>query len=107
VTVADHATLDDLWQEMSKGKVIECSLPSKTMHVYGIQMGDGVYIDPRSAILETLLHELAHRRHPKMGERAVTTLAKRLARGMSEQDKRRWWRRYQRTRRKGRPVEVE
>lgn len=99
--------LDDLWDELQRGKVYECSLRDPRWHLDGFKDGECVYIDPRPAVLETLLHELTHRRHPRWGERRVTTEARRMVGRMTEQDKARWWRAYQRIKRKGRPVHIE
>jgi hypothetical protein len=107
VTIADLALLDDLEDEIRRGRVYECSLRDPKWHLDGLQDGETIYIDPRPAILETLLHELLHRRKPRMGERAVTQQARRLVFGMDEATKNKWWRAYQRVKRKGAPVDVE
>jgi hypothetical protein len=99
--------LDDLWDELQRGRVYQCSLRSKTWHLDGLQQGDCIFIDPRSAILETLVHELLHRRKPRWGERQVTRMARRLTGGMNESTKARWWRAYNRTKRVSRPVDVD
>lgn len=99
--------LDDLLDEMNRGRIVECSLRDPRWHLDGLQDGEHIYIDPRSAVLETLLHELLHRRKPRLGERAVTREARRLFGTMDELTKARWWRAYSRIKRKGKPVEVE
>lgn len=99
--------LDDLHDELQRGHVWECSLRDPHWHLDGLREGDNIYIDPRPAILEAVLHELLHRRKPRWGERRVTKEAKALVGRMSEADKARWWRAYQRIKRKGRPVAVE
>jgi hypothetical protein len=99
--------LDDLWDELGRGRVWECSLRDSSFVLDGLQDGDNIYIDPRPAVLETLVHELIHRRKPRLGERAVTKEARRLVCGMDEATKAKWWRAYQRVKRKGRPVELE
>lgn len=100
--------LDDLYDELLRGKVYECSLrdPEERFVLDGLQSGDCIYIDPRPAILETLIHELIHRRKPRLSERTVTRLAKLIVGGMDEQTKQVWWRRYQKIKRRGRPVDV-
>lgn len=100
-------TLADLRDELARGKVYECSLRDSRWQIDGLQDGECIYIDPRPAVLETLVHELAHRRHPRMGERAVTRAARKLVGSMTEQEKASWWRAYNRVKRKGRPVEVD
>jgi hypothetical protein len=106
MTIADLALLDDLMDELRRGKVYECSLRSQGWQLDGLQDGENVYIDPRPAILETLLHELLHRRRPRLGERAVTVTARNLAVRMDEQTKSRWWKAYSRVKRRRRPLEV-
>jgi hypothetical protein len=99
--------LDELAAEMARGKVWECSLRSTNWQMHGLQDREHIYIDPRPAVLETLLHELIHRRYPKLSERRVVQESKRLATQMDETTKRRWWRAYNRIKRKGVPVEVQ
>ena len=107
MTIADLALLDDLWDEMARGRIVECSLCDARFQLDGLQDGEHIYIDPRPAILETLCHELLHRRKPRLGERAVTVTARRLVLSMDEAQKAKWWRGYGRIKRKGRPVEVD
>lgn len=107
MTIADLAFLDDLWDEMARGRIYECSLRDARFQLDGLQDGEKIYIDPRPAILETLCHELIHRRKPRWGERRVTLEARRLALSMDEQTKRKWWTKYQQIKRKSRPVALE
>lgn len=100
-------TLDDLWDELNRGQVYECSLRSKTWQPDGALDGQSIYVDPRPAILETLIHELIHRRKPRLGERAVTTAARLLVVRMDEATKARWFRAYNRIKRKSVPVEID
>ena len=99
--------LDELMAELSRGRIYECSLRSEYEQVHGLQEGDTIYIDPRPAILDTLLHELLHRRYPRWGERRVRAQARRLVLMMDEPTKRTWWRAYRRVVRRSRPVEVD
>lgn len=101
------ADLEGLFDELHRGRIYECDLRDPRFHLDGLQAGESVFIDPRTSILETLLHELMHRRHPRMRETAVTREARRLLGSMDERTKRQWWRAYKRVVKKGRPVEVE
>lgn len=96
--------LEDLFDELKRGKVYETRLRDPRWQLDGLQDGESIYIDPRPAILETLLHELMHRRFPRWGERRVTVEARRLVLRMSEPDKARWWRAYRRIRKIGRTI---
>lgn len=100
--------LDDLWDELQRGKVFECRLRDPHWHLDGMREGDAIYVDPRPAVLETVLHELLHRRHERWGERRVTREARALIGGMSEADKAKWWRAYSKVKRvRRRPVEID
>lgn len=99
--------LEDLYDELQRGKVYECSLRSKTWQHDGLLDGESIYVDPRPAILETLIHELIHRRKPRLGERAVTRMARLIVIRMDEATKRKWWLAYRRVKRKGPAVDVE
>lgn len=72
--------LDDLYDELQRGKVYECSLRDPKWHLDGLSEGKCVYIDPRPAILETLVHELLHRLKPTWSEMAVRRHTSRLFR---------------------------
>jgi len=99
--------LDDLFIELQKGRVYECSVRDPIWIVDGIQDGDTIYIDPRPSILDTLIHELLHRARPKWSETAVRKHTAYLMNAMTdEQIRRRWWRAYQRTKKRHRPIEA-
>lgn len=100
-------TLDDLFEEMRRGRIFECSLRAKGGQLYGLTDGRDVYIDPRPAVLEFVVHELIHRRHPRYSERTVSAKARRLVVAMDEATKARWWRAYQRIKRRGKPTGLE
>ena len=99
--------LDDLYDELQRGKIYECTLRDPSWRLDGLQHGDVIYIDPRPAILETLVHELLHRRKPRWSERRVTKEARTILSKMSELEIATWYRRYNAIKRKGRPVDVE
>jgi hypothetical protein len=105
---ARMTTLDLLFDELQKGKVIECPVRSAEAQHYGLIVDDTIYIDPRPAVFDTLVHELLHRRFPAMSEREVTRKARRLVRRMDEEAKRKWWRSYTAIKTKrSRPVDAD
>lgn len=104
--LADAALLDDLWDELQRGRVYECSIRDPKLQVDGLQDGENIYIDPRPAVLETVIHELLHRRKPRWSERTVTRTARALVVGLDEPAKARWWRGYSRIKRRSVPVET-
>lgn len=100
-------SLDGLYEELQRGRIYECSLRNEgRAQFYGLSEGQDIFIDPRPAVLEFLVHELLHRRHPSLSERAVTLRARRLVVRMDEPTKAKWWRAYNRIKRKARPVEI-
>jgi hypothetical protein len=99
--------LEDLWDELSRGRIYEASLRSTKWVVDGLQDGEDIYIDPRNQVLEILIHELLHRRKPRFSERTVDKMAKDLVRRMTEEEKRRWWRQYRKTKQRRKPVVVD
>jgi hypothetical protein len=101
------ASLDDLLDELARGRIFECSLRDPNWHLDGLQLGENIYIDPRPAVLETVIHELLHRRFQRWGERKVTRTARKLVAGMTESQKAHWWRAYAKVKRKGRPVSTD
>ena len=92
---------------MQRGRIFECTLRDPHWRLDGLQHGENIYIDPRPAILETLCHELLHRRKPRWSERRVRDESRRILSKMSEQEIASWYRRYLKIRRKGRPIDVE
>ena len=99
--------LDDLYDELQRGKVYECSLRDPSAILDGLQSGEAIYIDPRPAIIETLVHELLHRHKPRWCERRVNKEARALLSRMTESDLATWYRRYNAVKRKARPLNVE
>lgn len=102
--------LDELYTALQQVKVYECSLRDAKFHLDGLQEGaDTIYVDPRPAIIETLVHELLHVARPTWSEAAVRRHTSRLFRRqhMTEATMRKWWLAYRRVKRKGCPVEVE
>lgn len=103
----DGPTLDDLRDELNRGRVYECSLRDERWVIDGLTDGDSIWIDPRPGILDTLVHELIHRRKPRWGETSVRRHTAKLIASMDEATMKRWWRAYRRTVKKRRPVELE
>ena len=100
--------LDDLYDELLRGRIYEANLRSDKWVMDGLQEGENIFIDPRPQVLEILIHELLHRRKPRLGERTVTKMAKHLVAMMTEDDKKRWWRQYNKIKLKYKqPIEVD
>jgi hypothetical protein len=100
--------LAELHAEFRKGGINEAAIHSPKNVIYGFQLGSQVYVNPRPATVETLLHELLHRRYPRWGEARVRKESARLLACMSDADVGVWFRRYQRAARKHkRPVRIE
>ncbi len=102
------ATLAELRHEFDRGNVSQADLCNPLEHLDGFMDGDRVYVDPRPAVVETLLHELIHRRYPKWSERRVDREAKELLCRMTTRQMNAWYRRFQaQARRHKTPKRVE
>jgi hypothetical protein len=96
--------------EMARGDVYEAEIQAKDYHCLGAMtiVDQRVYVDPAPMVVETLFHELLHRRYPRWGEKRVNKTAAGLLATLTDAEKRRWYRRYQRTARKvTAPVRIE
>lgn len=99
--------LADLWDELQRGRIYEAAIWSRTHVIDGVQDGETIYIDPRPAVIEILIHELLHRRKPRWSERRVDREAKRLIHRMTAPEMRAWWQRYNQIKRRRRPITLE
>jgi hypothetical protein len=100
--------LEELREEFTRGRIIEARLDDPVLHLDGLKDGESVIVDPAPSIVETLLHELLHRRYPSWCERRVDSEAKRALQGMTQAQLTGWYKRYQRAKRVARrPVHVE
>jgi len=99
--------LHELSEELSRGRVVEAPLRATGAHLDGLcDHGNGtIYVNPAPAIVETLLHELCHRRWPSWSEGRVHRESRRLLGSLDDAAMGRWYRLYQRAKRvRRRPV---
>lgn len=89
--------LVELTSEMERGNIAEAALHDPSFHLDGFcdYASHRVYVNPRPAVVETLLHELTHRRWPHWSERRVLRESRRVLSTMSHADVDRWYRAYQ------------
>lgn len=84
-----------LWEELKRGGIHEADLRDDKYHLDGLCDGRKVYVNPAPSIVESLLHELLHRRHPTWGERRVLAESRRVLAKMTEREVRKWYRAFQ------------
>ena len=102
--------MTELRAEFAKGKVFQAEISSEGELVEGLYepASGNVYIDLAPNGVDTLLHELLHRRYPRWGERRVSETAHRLVSAMSDEERRYWFKALQRLAKKRRvPVRIE
>ena len=100
--------LDLLAEEFKRGGITEAHIIAEGAHVHGLCEGEKIVVNPAPAIVDTLLHELLHRRFPKWGEKRVERTATRLVYYMDSKTVRHWHRKYQRAAKKAkRPVQAD
>ncbi len=105
-----RATLADMQQELEKGRITEGDLRDPHFHLDGYFDGGSqrVYVNPRPSVVETVIHELIHRRWPTWSEARVDKEAKRLVATMSPKQVATFYTRYQTlARKRKRPKTVE
>lgn len=89
--------LGGIWAELGRGRVEERRL----VHTKGREILDGfmngstVIVNPMPATLDTLIHELFHRRFPKWSESYVRARTTELMRGMTDAQQLQLWKAYQ------------
>ena len=95
--------LEELEEQLGQTRVYEARLRKNgSLHLDGLCEGGptgAVWINPRPAIVETLLHELIHRRWPTWGETRVDLEARRLLTALDDTGIDKWYRAYQRAKR--------
>lgn len=107
--VPSAALVEELTHEFDKARIYEATLITDDgWHLWGMcnHNDDTITIDPKVAIVSTLLHELIHRKHPDWSEARVKRGEVRAMRYLSPADVQRWYRRYRKIVRKRRPVDA-
>jgi hypothetical protein len=68
-------------------------------HLEGLQEAQTIWVYPRPAIVEVILHELLHVQYPGWSEKRVNREGRRLLTALDEQGVNRWYRWYTKARR--------
>ena len=95
--------------ELSNGRIYEATLVTDDgAHLLGMcdHANGAITIDPKVAIVSTLLHELIHRKYPDWSEARVRKAEISALKQLSQHDIQTWYRRYKRAVRKRRPVDA-
>lgn len=101
--------LEEITAEFSNGKIYEATLVTDDgAHLMGLCNHEtgAITVDPKVAIVSTLLHELIHRKYPEWSERRVQRAEIRALKHLSQKDIQIWYQRYRRAVRKRRPVDA-
>ena len=85
--------------ELRSGRIIEAPLVSQREHVAGACADTNIYVNPATAVVWVLVHEMLHRKHPRWGEKRVERETDRALAHMHSSDLKRWHRAYQRSKR--------
>jgi hypothetical protein len=86
----------EVWAELKRGEdIYEADIRAKEGPVYGVCLGDvTVVINPAPSIVDSVIHEILHRIHPRMTEKNVCALATKIVRNMSGAEQARWMKKY-------------
>ena len=98
--------LSEVAEELAKGRIYEATLIDPTHHLEGLCDTDTqkITINPKVSIVDSLIHELLHRRYPSWSERKVREETRTLMGQLTHQDLQTWYQRYRRAVKKRRPV---
>lgn len=98
--------LQEVAEELTKGRIYEAALLDPTHHLEGLcdTTAQTITINPQVSVVDSLIHELLHRRYPSWTERRVQVETRKLMGQLSHHDVGVWYRRYKRVVRKSRPV---
>src|SRR5689334_17606438 len=99
--------IEDLEEQFKQVRLYEATMVTDdAYHLWGLYDPEKqtITIDPKVAIVSTLLHELIHRKYPNWTEKRVRMAENAAMRQLSPQDVQTWYRRYKRAVRKRRPV---
>ena len=102
--------LDAITDELKKGLIFEAQILGSKEHVEGLCSWETqeITVNPSVSVVDTLIHELLHRRFPGWSEERVRCETWRLIKRMSPDDIQRWYRKYQRmVKRKTKPVRLK
>lgn len=86
----------EVWAELKRGEdIYEADIRAKEGPVYGVCQEDvTVVINPVPSIVDSVVHEILHRIHPRMSEKNVCNLATKISRNMSGAEQARWVKKY-------------
>ena len=92
--------LAELEQELNRVRIVEAPIAKDGYsHIEGLQESNTIWVNPRIAIVEVVLHELLHARFPKWSERRVNREGRRLLTALDDAGITKWHRRYQKAKR--------
>lgn len=98
--------LKEIEEEFARGKIYEATLVDPIRHVEGLcdHATQTITINPKVSIVDSLIHELLHRRYPTWTEQRVRKETARLLGALTSEDLQAWYLKYRRAVKKRRPV---
>jgi hypothetical protein len=101
--------VEEISTELRKGLIFEAQILGSKEHVEGLCRWDTqeITVNPSVSVVDTLIHELLHRRFPKWSEDRVRCETWRVIRQMTPKEIAAWYRKYKRlAKRKTKPVRL-
>lgn len=99
----------EITQELSKGQIFEAPVVGAAKsHYEGLCNWEtgAITVNPSVSVVDTLIHELIHRRYPRWSEIRVRRETWRIMRQLSPEDVSAWYKKYKRLARKRRMVRL-
>lgn len=103
---------DEVWTALGEKVVEEAYINGDALNlrIHGLadENVQAVMVNPAHTTLDTVIHELVHLCRPGWGEKRVEKETRRIMRTLSDQQVRRWYRKYERVKSvRKRPVDYE
>jgi len=101
--------LVEITDELKNGRIFEAPIIGSKYHVEGLCNWETkeITVNPSASVVDTLVHELLHRRFPTWSEERVRIETGRVMFTLSHADVQDWYRQYKRlAKRKSKPVRL-
>lgn len=98
--------IETVLEEFQKGQIYEAQILDDRYHIDGFlhRASGDITINPKVSVVDTVIHELLHRRYPKWTERKVKQETARIMGHLTPAEIDAWYRRYRRAAKKRGPV---
>ena len=106
MAISHEALLAEVLAACHTTPIVERYIRDDEEHVFGCVEGAAVHVNPAPSTVDTLIHEIVHRLHPRWTEAYVRRRAWALVTRMTTEEVEAAYRLYRRRKRNGRPLQL-